>query len=349
MSELVGTFLTGKPSADSGGLAAVASVPVVLSAGGLLRQAREAAGLHIAALAVSLKVPVKKLEALESDQFELLPDAVFVRALASSVCRTLKIDPAPVLDRLPQTSKPRLTHQGVGINTPFRAPGDGPGPSIWAQISRPAVLGGIVLLLGALVLIFLPALKTGVDEVKFSGAESEKLPTTLGTPAGSSEPAKPDTVNLDNASLAEASRTATTQLEAISSNPVAKSSLTLAQVPPAQGAVPIAPPVPPVAIVATPQAVALPTLVAASAALKPSSAGIVVFSARSESWVEVTDAKGQVVLRRTLGAGEVAGATGVLPLAAVVGRADATQVQVRGKAFDMSAFAKDNVARFEVK
>ena len=38
-----------------------------LSAGSMLRQAREMAGLHIGALAVALKVPVKKLEALEAE------------------------------------------------------------------------------------------------------------------------------------------------------------------------------------------------------------------------------------------------------------------------------------------
>ena len=76
---------------------------------------------------------------------------------------------------------------------------------------------------------------------------------------------------------------------------------------------------------------------------------MIVFSAKGESWVEVTDARGTVVLRRTLAAGEAASASGVLPLAAVVGRADATQVQVRGRAFDLGAVSKDNVARFEVK
>jgi cytoskeleton protein RodZ len=65
------------------------------TAGTLLREARMEAGLHIAALAVALKVPVAKLEALEADNFAVLPDTVFVRALASSVCRTLKIDSAP--------------------------------------------------------------------------------------------------------------------------------------------------------------------------------------------------------------------------------------------------------------
>ena len=56
------------------------------TAGETLRQAREAAGMSLATLAVALKVSVKRLEALEADRLDLLPDAVFVRALASSVC-----------------------------------------------------------------------------------------------------------------------------------------------------------------------------------------------------------------------------------------------------------------------
>lgn len=58
-----------------------------VTAGGLLKEARQAAGMHIAALAVALKVPVSKLEALEADNYTVLPDTVFVRALASSVCQ----------------------------------------------------------------------------------------------------------------------------------------------------------------------------------------------------------------------------------------------------------------------
>src|SRR6185369_657668 len=81
------------------------------SAGTLLRQAREAAGLHVATLAANLKVPVRKVEALEEDRYDLLGDAVFVRGLASSICRTLKVDPQPVLQRLPQTASPRLVQE----------------------------------------------------------------------------------------------------------------------------------------------------------------------------------------------------------------------------------------------
>ena len=70
-------------------------------AGALLRAARERQGLHIAALAAAIKVSQRKLEALEADRFDELPDATFTRALAQTVCRQLKIDPKPVLERLP--------------------------------------------------------------------------------------------------------------------------------------------------------------------------------------------------------------------------------------------------------
>lgn len=315
------------------------------TAGALLREAREAAGLHIAALAVLLKVPVKKLEALEQDQFDLLPDVVFVRALASSVCRTLKLDPAFVLERLPQTSAPKLTAQGAGINTPFRSPADGPGPSLWAQVSRPAVLAGLALLLGALVLIFLPAIT---------------LEAAPGKPEAQAhvEPAKPLSAagGMAGAGLVDSAKPVLSTLQA--GEPVAAASAATTGGLPATEPFTSAAPVPVQAPVSVPAPA--PTLVnstaalsgtatPASPALQTAPTGIVTFRARGESWVEVTDAKGTVVLRRTLSAGDVAGASGALPLTAVVGKADATQVQVRGQAFDLAAVARNNVARFEVK
>ena len=90
------------------------TVNPALSAGALLRLAREQQGMHIAMLAAQIKVPVKKVQALEADQFEEFASAVFVRSLAASVCRTLKVDAAPVLALLPQPdnlmlSKPTRT------------------------------------------------------------------------------------------------------------------------------------------------------------------------------------------------------------------------------------------------
>lgn len=306
------------------------------TAGSLIRQAREAAGLHIAALAVALKVPVKKLEALEADRLDLLPDAVFVRALASSVCRTLKIDAAEVLALLPQTGKPRLDYQHASINTPFRAPSDGPGPSLLAQVSRPAVLAGLLLLLGALVLIFLPAVQQQNISVQPAAEPVPALASTATQPvpatplAGAPMQDTPPTTGSDNPAAAAAPA-------------VASADAPLAAPAMASGMAVV-----PAAAVAQAAAPA-PALPAASAPAPVAATGIIVFSAKGESWVEVTDAKGVVVLRRTLAAGEAAGASGALPLAAVVGRVDATQVQVRGRPFDLGPVSKDNVARFEVK
>src|SRR3990167_6360158 len=129
------------------------------TAGALLRDAREAAGIHIATLAALLKVPEKKLEALEQDRFDLLPDLVFARALAASVCRILKLDVALILERLPQIGASRLNQQGEGLKTPFRSKGDARWSPLWARVSQPAVLTGLAFLLGALVLVFLPVSK----------------------------------------------------------------------------------------------------------------------------------------------------------------------------------------------
>ena len=49
-----------------------------------------------------------------------------------------------------------------------------------------------------------------------------------------------------------------------------------------------------------------------------------MFKTRGESWIEVTDAKGVVVVRKIITPGETVGASGTLPLAVVIGRADAT-------------------------
>lgn len=328
--QLPGSAAMAQHDSPPQGLQDQADAGPAVSAGSLIRQAREAAGLHIAALAVALKVPVKKLEALEADRLDLLPDAVFVRALAASVCRTLKIDAGQVLALLPQTGKPNLGQQSAPINTPFRSPGDGPGPSLLAQISRPAVLAGLLLLLGALVLIFLPA----AQQPGTATQPATPSPAVAGTPVTPSGALSG--VAMARTELLEVDKPTVTDSAA---QPVVPAGMTPAV--PVLASQPSAVASPPVAVAA-----AVP---AATVVVSPAAAGIIVFKAKGESWVEVTDARGTVVLRRTLAAGEEVGASGVLPLAAVVGRVDATQVEVRGKTFDLGAVSKDNVARFEVK
>ena len=303
------------------------------SAGSLIRQTREAAGLDIATLAVLLKVPVKKLEALEADRFDLLPDAVFARALASSVCRNLKIDTATVLQKLPQVGNSDLAHQSRGINTPFRGSDDRIGPSFWMQVSRPAVLAGLALLLSAVVLFFLPTLKAGMDTKNV-----DEMPRTV-----NAQPAMSSAIGM----VSETVSAAISEAQPSGSSGLSSSVAVISSAPASGLVSAAAPSVPPPASVAL-QTLSVPAS-PTSAAPSVASTGIVVFTAKGASWIQVSDAKGGVVLRRTLVPGEIVGASGALPLTVVVGKADAMQVHIRGNAFDLSGVAKDNVARFEVK
>lgn len=319
-------------------------VPAVApdSPGTLLRRAREAAGLHVAHLAASLKVPVRKLEALEQDRWDELPDAVFVRALASSVCRALKIDPAPVLERLPQGAVPRLAPEHEAINAPFRAPGDPVAPNWFDNLTRPTVLAVGALLFGALVLVLMPS-QQRTEPAPQLQAESAAVPMAAGV-QGTAAPAEPAAPPAPAASDAAVPVTAAA--------PAAPVAVPGPASPAAPAAAAAATPVPPTPAAAPAPAGAAP---AAAAAAQPASApataagGLLVFRASAPSWIQVTDAAGTVVLRRELQAGESASASGAAPLAVTVGNAGATTVLVRGQPRDLAPIARDNVARFEIK
>jgi cytoskeleton protein RodZ len=146
-------------AAASGVLDPVAEPEPQLTAGQMLHAARVASGMHIGALSLALKVPVKKLESLEADDWAHLPDAVFVRALATSVCRQIKTDSAPILAVLPKNTSIKILDdkEKAGLNQPFRSPNDAKFSRMYlSALSMPLIAGAAVLLLAALLLIFLP-------------------------------------------------------------------------------------------------------------------------------------------------------------------------------------------------
>jgi cytoskeleton protein RodZ len=169
--------------------------PPAATAGALLRQARQAQGMHIAVLAAATKVPQRKLEALEADRLDELPDATFTRALAQTVCRALKIDPAPVLALLPQPAGHRLEHVSEGINAPFRERPGMAASSDWSVIGSPAVWAPLLILLLAAAVYFLPkgmfSLPGGAGSASAPMATSTTtvLPTPAPEPAPAAVPA----------------------------------------------------------------------------------------------------------------------------------------------------------------
>lgn len=287
------------------------------TAGALLRQARQAQGMHIAMLAAATKVPQRKLEALEADRLDELPDATFTRALAQTVCRSLKIDPAPVLALLPQPPGHRLEQVSEGINAPFRErPGMAPRAD-WSAIGAPAVWAPLLILLLAAAVYFLPK-----GMVTLPGLSPASAPAATGTP-------NPNTTTTTTTTVLPASTPAS---EPVASAPVAAG---------------------PAASVVVETVHSAP-LVADDAASAPGASGtgvsgVLQLRVSAESWVEVTDARGSTLLSRLLQPGEAVGIDGAPPLRLTVGNAAATQVSFRGQAVTLTGVSRDNVARMELK
>ncbi|MGC4080243.1 MAG: DUF4115 domain-containing protein [Rubrivivax sp.] len=302
--------------------------PAGTTAGALLRAAREKQGLHIAALAAAIKVPVAKLEALEDDRHDELLDPAFTRALALAVCRALHTDAQPVLALLPRTDGSALDHVVGSLNTPFRERAGPDMPKVSLGSVKPLVWAGGVLLVAAAVVYFLPA---GMLQppAPAPAAEAGPAPEAVMPPeAAASEP------EVALAPVAEPSQAASVAVVAVPAVVPAS-----APAPAASAALPAA---------KTPAA---STLAAAStpASAVPASAALVQLHAEQPSWIEAYDAKGQVVFSRLLRAGESAGVDGQLPLRLKIGNAPATRLSFRGKPVDLEPLTRNAVARVELQ
>lgn len=262
-----------------------------LSAGAMLRQARVAQGLHIAALAASIKMPQRKLEAVEADRYADLPDAAFTRALAQTMCRALKIDPAPVLARLPRPDTTRLERTARGLDRPFHDDRERSRVSSdFGLLRRPIVWGPALILLAAAALFALPP-----DLLR---------PRPAPTDPAASQPA-----------------------------PIS----------PPPGGAPAAPAAAPAATETVHSAPA-PTAIAPDTTAQ----GVLVIRTSAEAWVEVVDARSQVLLARNLQAAEAIGLSGAPPFRLRLGNVAATRIQFRGQPIELVP-RKDNTLTLQLE
>ena len=262
----------------------------------MLREARQARGLHVAALAASIKVTQRKLEALEGDRFDELPDMTFTRALAKTVCRSLKIDPEPVLALLPEVGDRGLDRVHQGLNTTFRErPGRHHGADA-GVFKRPMLWLPLLVLLAAAALLLAP-------------------PNWVPTLGGADAPA----------------------------------SAVLSLPPPASAPVTVPESAASAAPVEAPAAASSPAETAAAPAAAPEPESVLELRVSGESWVEVIDASGAVLLKRSLQPGETVGLDGTPPLRLKIGNAAATQLSFRGQAVDLNASTRDNIARLTLE
>lgn len=307
---------------------AVSAGPV--TAGSLIRAAREARGLDLASLAAILKIPPRRLEALEQGRHAELQGPTFERALAQATCRVLKIDAQPVLALLPQHVGNTLERVTEGINTPFR---DRQASSVFDRGTldwHPALIVPTVIFVAALALFYVPT-----DWwARLTHASADRAAASAATPVAGNVAAGVSTSAVAAAAVpASASAFVDTAAMAAAASAPANSSSNSS---------------------ATTAATAAPVLAAngvdevlAHAEAVPSIPLQVV--ATADSWVEVIDAQGRPLLSRTVVAGESVGLDGALPMHVKIGNASGTRLTLRGDNVDLTPWTRDNVARLELK
>lgn len=309
-----------------------------MTAGALLRAAREQQGVHIAVLAAAIKISPRKLDSLEGDRYNELPDAAFTRALAQTVCRALKIDPAPVMALLPTPETSRLDAVGDGLNTPFK---DRAGSTdlLSALPRAPLVWAALALLAAAALVYYWPSGAGSVLRSMTGAAPSVPVPASapVAAPAGESRteflPALPGAPAASGAASVAASAAAVAATAPLS---------TVAAPAPGTAAAPAAAASAPVVPDQSARPASLPPVA------MPSSTGAAVVVSEPV-WLEVIDGRNEVVFQRTIQPGEALTFEQSLPLRLKIGNAGAAKLSFRGEAVDLAPFTRANVARVVLK
>jgi cytoskeleton protein RodZ len=307
-----------------------------VSAGQVLRQAREAAQIHRASLAAMLKVPAKKIEALENDDWQALPDLAFTRALASSICRQLKIDPQTVLALLP-------TMQQQAPQTPATLAEDkalaatrqklSTSPHAQRRASGLFVATAALFVVGAVAAAWwwqghrgqpqgdIQSAQDHQPTVQAQQAHSLTLAATV-VPIQSSSTLQPASAAVLMASAAEGSASAAQTLAstlqpAPSVLPTVQGTLMPASTPAPGG------------LGAGGSADARQEINPA-AQVSAASPAVLTLQAKAESWVQVRDAQNKLHVSRSLRAGDRVQVQGQPPYRIWTGRAEALQVFWQG-------------------
>ena len=287
----------------------------------MLRAARQQQGLHIAALAASIKVTPAKLEALESGRYHELPDTTFARALAKTVCRVLKIDPEPVLAQMPGTRVSGLGRVDGGLNTPFRERPGRVDPTMWVPWRHPVLWAVALLLVAAAAFVLVPT----VSVIGGASPLLDVAPAPVMPPSGAA--ALPSVIEPSAAALPEAAE-ATSAVRAVVTPSMAATSTSTSTTT--------------MATVAA--AGAAPGKTAPANTVPGPGGDLLTLRAVQATWVQLVDGSGQTLMARLVPAGEMVSLTATPPLRLRIGNASGTELQFRGQPVDLKPIARDNIA-----
>jgi cytoskeleton protein RodZ len=338
-----------------------AAPPVTtLTAGAMLRAAREAHGWSIDTVGQQLKLAPRQVLALEDDRPDDLPGRTFVRGFARNYARLVGLDPEAVVAALPDLGEAGAS-EGAPLSASSRSIGEmpvatAPQGSSFARWAIPLLL--VALIAAAAFYEF------GGTGMWPGGSGSGEPATPVGrkpaeAPAGASGIALPNPLTSADPAPAPAPIPEAAPGAAPPVSPPG------APIGPSSGAG--SPGLAPASSVSGPQSMsgaittgaapaaalstaAAPTTPGPATAPSPGGEPTLVIEYRQSAWTEVRDARGQRVLLHTGAPGSRQSVQGTPPLDLTLGNATEVSITWRGAPVDLAPHvAKNNIARVRLQ
>jgi cytoskeleton protein RodZ len=315
-------------------------------AGALLRAARESAGMTIDAVAQHLKLAPRQVKAIEDGDYKELPGRTFTRGFVRNYARLVHLDPERVVSALPGgASAPALEAPTLSPTAPTigELPTTEHAKTPWARWVIPAVLATIVVV-AAVYEWVRPA-----AESHLAGAAGEPHgPAQKDAPAhagGAVTPPPPPPAAASTPLPNPVASSVQGGDGAQSAAPDASGAATLPQS--TAGGVAPAPLDASSAPAAAPSGAA-PSASAATAAT-PVAEQTIVVAFRNNSWTEIRDRDGHVLITGLNRAGTTQTVTGPPPFTLKIGNANDVTLRYKGKDVDLAPYTQKNVARLTLR
>lgn len=284
--------------------------------GAVLREARERLGLSVDDVFARIKFAPRQIMALEADDFAQLPEAAFVRGFVRSYARLLQLDPAMLLSALPQAqAQPAPVVENKRAEVPFNS----------VNFARRR---NVIWLAAALVV----ALALGLFALRHEGkpnapaapqvkVEALELPAVAVLPVSTELPASaPSQVADMPQAMPDAAPAARNPLADKASAGLPAASLRIDS-----------------------------SAVKKEAGELPGNIGAIRMTFDGDSWVEVKDRDGRILLSQVNPRGSEQHIDGRPPFALVIGSSAAVRLYYKGKQVDLAPHTKVSTARLTLE
>ncbi len=319
----------------------------VVPLGEILLAARKEKKLSQKDVSNHLRISIKQIEAIETNEFSALPESTITRGFIRNYARMLNIDAEPLLAsyraRVPEDVVASLSVKPSVRNMSQRDMMTGRNHQSWLKYILGSILALLLLVLWFFYMDFIP--KSNQTKVSTPPAKPLSLPEEA-LPAAERQGV------VDNpADISVLPQPATL----VNATPVVETPTLPAQVSVTQAnttlVMPAINPAPINAAVQKPAPVDLTT----TSSSNPVTNGIEMKSDKvnmaftAKTWVSIKNPSDKIVFEKTFEAGETGVFNGETPMLVIIGNAEAAQLQYLGQTVDLTASTIGNVARVKLE